>query len=483
MTKNAVSALEVPLKTWSKTSLFVVLLSNLSIGIGVVYFANNVEYPLLWLLVFVLFIVALTPIFIELRKGKFDLFNLKNAFVGYYLTQFGVWTVWVLINGPIHNPYVPFVVAVQYKPWIVALSYALIGLIFFYLGYYMRLGYLFSTKLFYFSSRIKALNFYVAELALIFAALLSVILLVKTSAGLIYFVTHIDEFRTTSLLGKGYLYYGISLLSIAYLIFSIYTILKHRCQIFNYIFLLIIVSISLLVGFRYMTMYTLTYFVITRHYLYKRIRIKQVVAFMLLFIPLNIFYPIFRGYAHLGIKNMFSTITIDFSLFYNMFLSRFHGVESLVRIINTIPTVGFQYGKYFLLDIVSFPVPRVLWPGKPISSGLRQNMLFWGDIFHKGDIGAAVPTFIGELYWIAGIVGIIVGMFLMGIFLRMMYSYMINHISGASVAIYAVSFWFAMFVNETLSLHTITFVSTIIPLVFIFLFVNSFRLKRARKIT
>jgi hypothetical protein len=203
MTENVAGALEVRSKIWFKISLFV----NISVGIGVFYFADNVKYLLPWFLVFMLFIVALVPVFVELYRKKFDLFNLKNVFVGYYLMQFGIWPVWVLINEPIHNPYVPFVVTVQDKSWSVALFYALIGLFFFNIGYYMKLGDILSTKLFYFSNRIKSLNFYIAELFLIFVALLSSILLIGgASTGLIYFVTHIDKFRTTSLLGTGYLY-------------------------------------------------------------------------------------------------------------------------------------------------------------------------------------------------------------------------------------------------------------------------------------
>lgn len=121
---------------------------------------------------------------------------------------------------------------------------------------------------------------------------------------------------------------------------------------------------------------------------------------------------------------------------------RFIGVEALTMIVARTPDeVSFQNGETLLLTVYSF-VPRVLWPGKPsiIMCG-RNNLYFSGRGPNAGTCSAmTVP---GELYWNFGPTGVIVGLFVGGILLALLYRWFIEQLHRTSnpyviVVLYAI---------------------------------------------
>jgi hypothetical protein len=481
MTSNAKDALS-KIRFITNFSIFLV---GLCVGIGVIYFVNNVEFPLLWFLVFMLFVIGLAPMCVEWRNGTFDLFNIRNAFVGYYIILFGIGSIWAIIKNELFLG-VYFVSSVAENSQVIALAllYSVLGLVSFYVGYYLKFGRL-SKRLPYFFKNAYSIKLWMVGSFLIFITAISSWILIERGGGLIYFINHIDEFRTSAkMFGSAYLYLGISLSSISLLLFSAHAFSKNKNPILIYLFFLFVAGFSLFMGFRIMLIFTLVYLLIPRHYLYKRIRIKvRYVLWIILFIVTNSMYVLFRQYSYLGIENMFYTIrNLKFSeIFFNTFFARFHGIASMVPIIKETPSIGFNYGKYFILDLVTGFIPRMMWPDKPLRSVQLLNQLFYSNYIMKwGDAGAIIPTFAGELYWIAGVPGILIGMFLMGIFSRMIYSYLINNINMATVSIYAVCFWFLLLGNETFCIHSFTFITTIVPVLCILAYFSNYKLKKKR---
>ena len=87
-------------------------------------------------------------------------------------------------------------------------------------------------------------------------------------------------------------------------------------------------------------------------------------------------------------------------------------------------SVDFQHGKTIALAAISLAIPRFLWPEKPIIN-LGREFAREFHILPRFDQWTWVAiTAIGELYWNFGLPGIIVGMFVIGVILQLVYRHL-----------------------------------------------------------
>lgn len=103
----------------------------------------------------------------------------------------------------------------------------------------------------------------------------------------------------------------------------------------------------------------------------------------------------------------------------------FLGVDKTSQIIDKVPEkMNYQFGTTLLLWIVA-PVPRTLWHDKPET---RIGLVIGEKIYEKRDEntaqGGVPPGFIGELYINFGYIGIVAGMFVFGVALRLVYNWL-----------------------------------------------------------
>jgi oligosaccharide repeat unit polymerase len=90
----------------------------------------------------------------------------------------------------------------------------------------------------------------------------------------------------------------------------------------------------------------------------------------------------------------------------------------LARTLDYFPArAGFLDG-YSFYGVIANPVPRALWPGKPIGVGKLASLLYDGN--PQNSIGLSLP---GELYANFGYVGSLLGMFLFGLLAAAVYSW------------------------------------------------------------
>jgi oligosaccharide repeat unit polymerase len=99
----------------------------------------------------------------------------------------------------------------------------------------------------------------------------------------------------------------------------------------------------------------------------------------------------------------------------------FFGVAKTAHIIDAVPErLDYQYGKTLVLWLAA-PVPRTLWKEKPVIS---TGQIIGEEVFGSG-IGASgggvPPGFVAEMYWNFGFLGVFLGMFLLGYWLRAIY--------------------------------------------------------------
>ena len=88
-------------------------------------------------------------------------------------------------------------------------------------------------------------------------------------------------------------------------------------------------------------------------------------------------------------------------------------------IVDSIPAdVNYFYGKT-VYPILTAPIPRSYWNEKPT---LGTGILVRDKVFHRPDHAGIPAGFIGELYMNFGHYGVIIGMFLLGVFMKLVYS-------------------------------------------------------------
>lgn len=130
--------------------------------------------------------------------------------------------------------------------------------------------------------------------------------------------------------------------------------------------------------------------------------------------------------------------TGDFAI--SAFLSRINQSAIFSGIIKYYQS--FSHGATFRELLFIFGPPRFLWSNKPLSMNANGNALghkihILADSDFKTSVG---PTIIGDWYINFGLAGIVFGMFLMGALFRLIYEYLIKmtEISLSGVMIYSV---------------------------------------------
>ena len=83
--------------------------------------------------------------------------------------------------------------------------------------------------------------------------------------------------------------------------------------------------------------------------------------------------------------------------------------DTYSRIVDSVPfPIPYQFGRS-LYETATVPIPRGLWPDKPVSYGVWLN-----ETLYDRYTGNSVPTWPGELYINFGVIGVLIGMALVG---------------------------------------------------------------------
>lgn len=97
----------------------------------------------------------------------------------------------------------------------------------------------------------------------------------------------------------------------------------------------------------------------------------------------------------------------------NTIAGEFSQVVAYREIKDNIGQLGYQYGKTIALPFVTKPIPRAIWPEKPLNSSAYYMYYFHPDSAKAGFFLA--PTIFGDLYLNFGFVGCIIGAFFWGL--------------------------------------------------------------------
>jgi hypothetical protein len=106
--------------------------------------------------------------------------------------------------------------------------------------------------------------------------------------------------------------------------------------------------------------------------------------------------------------------------------------------------MDYTYGRTIVGDLVTRPIPRVLWSDKPVPPREKLIASLWPVERRQGGIN---PEFSVLLYffWDFGIPGVIVGMLAFGIGARALFTYFLNYRHALSVQVfYSLAMWFVV---------------------------------------
>lgn len=371
------------------------------------------------LFLIMLFLVLL-PFIRAWRNKTFDIFESINIFVVVFFLAY--WLMPLLRYwdfGAFSNDFA-IKMGITREDIKFGLCVAIMGLIFFYLGYYSRIGKFLARLL----PKLPT-NIYKENVRL----LVCICLLVGGAIWLYFFkignfsIKYIYANRATIIIGRGMLYhtmvvslYFASMVSFSYLIKKI----KGRFMKKLAYLIPVMTAIPFLIfgGREKILIFLLVPFIIW-HYTVQKLSFKKIVivsVFVFIFIVL---FGYFRAAGNLNFKDIKRLLASEAS-------AQFSYSEIALMVYKYYPeSHGFYHGKLMTQDFLIF-IPRVIWPGKPINYGSQLVQL---DILPQlADIETGFGTYeafspLGLGYADFGIAGAAFAMFVCGFIWRGIYEF------------------------------------------------------------
>jgi len=422
---------------------------------------------LFFLLVFINTAILCIPLWFFLKKKSKDVFEPIYASCAYIFLIFIIRSIYIYINGSPFLGHFPFDNVTYYK-FIQALLLVFFSTLILIVGYYSKFGKIIALKLPKKKLYWKKNNLFFMTFIFMFISLSSFYLLLKKIGGLRYYLLNKHEVLTLS--GTTFLKFGINFLIYTVSIYLIYFLITKKYKHMYILVLLLSLTYGFFSGSKSIFLGIILSNMIIYHYLKKRIKLTQIIIFILIVLIVFPFFNIYRNLDNFNdLKKGFKALT-QITTIMNSFLSRFHDIDSLTYILRDTPnTMKFQYGKTILKLFVAW-IPRSLWENKPIISFAKIFGETYYAEFFKGTGTAPSPTLIGEAYINFHIIGSFIISYIIGVFLRFIYEYLINKkYSFGSIFLYSQIFLSLSMIWES---DIVPSIINILMIIFISIFVN-----------
>lgn len=224
----------------------------------------------------------------------------------------------------------------------------------------------------------------------------------------------------------GYLQWGVQLYQIAFLIL-LARYLESRISLFSLrsAGLLVLGLLSILIPFltssRSQLIYVVLYALIVIHYSTRGLRLRAVILMAAICVVIVGGMGVIRYVQQHNLTQSGYSEYENIEDLYESSIGNRHFLApaKTSHIIDGVPEkLNYQLGETLVLWIIA-PIPRSLWPGKPVVriGGVLGPALF-GDPITSG----TPPGFVGELYYDFGWLGIPLGMFILGAWLRLLHN-------------------------------------------------------------
>lgn len=383
-------------------------------------------------------IVGIAPALVSWWRGRLDIMEIIHPTLVFYFLAFGVRTLYLLHFGP-DDPFRP-----DFSDMInLCLVYTLLGLCTLLIGYYSGLG---DRPLVLISLRLGNMS------KAVYQAVIALFLTGATCRAYVYSTGYYTKFLAAQRESPpGYL------MIIDYISFGSYyafilgvalTFVRGTSRGFKLFIWTVVVPVTFIMamlgGAKSEVIWLVLGVLLAYHYLYKPVTPKLLLVNAIWIIL--ILFPVVNTYRELIGMNLGLTpiqviplmgealgniLNEDF--LENVFMAlmgRFPGIDALSVVVKFTPELWpFQYGKTMIIAPIIAFIPTILWPGKyefinSIADGVEFGRLYFG--LDNNASGVAI-TQVGELYLNFGLIGILVGTFLIGILLRLSYRTFIEY--------------------------------------------------------
>ncbi|WP_256720761.1 O-antigen polymerase [Priestia megaterium] len=286
----------------------------------------------------------------------------------------------------------------------------------------------------------------IAIISLVFTVFILGFLIVK-AGGINTYINNL-ALRNVYLKDAGYILILANISKITLFIFSIRIIFKKnnisKREKFIYSMLLIFsVTTLLLTGGRSSILYGILTLIIIRHYFYQKVKTRNIIAIgSLLFFFIIIVYRIvlrdknFASNSHLSFFEILSNAISDFPRY---FFGGYDVIQfdALLTLLREKGTYNYLFGETILATILS-PIPRSIFPEKGYGAMTRFTEHFFPEFYYPNHVEVNI-SFLGEMYFNFGLLGIIAGFLLFSIILGGMYRIFLINASGTFALVYAIS--------------------------------------------
>lgn len=434
----------------------------LSIILGIVSLLNNLKFfgPILLVEISLLFLV------INYLRGLRSFLDASNFFILMILTAYGFFSIWsyIRINEYIKNP-------ILLKTYFIVI----ISIVFYYLG--DSLGRILKINQFaciidklekFNENSTRLLKGYII-FATIFNLFIFVLILDKIG-GISSLISKLHD-RTRTFAGLHTLITLQFIFVKGGLLYSVNTDIKY----FKIFFIIVnVVVMSLYGGRSSIFMFVLSLLIYRMLYLKEEPKlIKTLIMLVLLGMILAMYALYFRYILPLRYTLDFSTLFkyIEYSIINNILVS----LRQLDIIIQNVPYVyPYIYGKSFI-GLFGLFVPRLIWPEKPYGAGGLYSLTFYKESYLEGT--GIPPSLIGEFYWNFGIMGVMIGFFFLGLFLRVLYRKATNNSSVIYKAVYSITLAnLLIWIRDGTDAPTITWITYVFSFLICYFIINNARL-------
>ncbi len=404
-------------KTAAKTQLEYVLLLLTAAGLALFIQLNVMNE---YLLLFILLLLILLVFTKALRKKGFDFFEPVNIFIGIFFVAFWVMPILRQINFKAYSLGYAIRYGVTEKEIKIGIKLSILGLLFFYLGYYSRVGRTLGRLLPGVPKKVHSGNILIMAIGSLFIGLMLWLYFFSQAN---FSIRYIFSNRANIVIGgaNGILYH-IMLLASYFGSMSLYTYLLHRTNLKRLAYLIpVIIAVPFIVfGGRETLLIFLMSPLIIWHYAVRKLALRKIVFIILIAI---IFIVIF-GYARVsGSINLFSNF--KYMLVFESTAQFSYSENALIAYHYYPKEKDFYYGQLMMQDFWIF-LPRLIWSAKPINYGSQLVQL--DTLPHLIDTRTGYGTYeaispMGLGYADFGMAGAMFAMLVYGVFYRSIYEF------------------------------------------------------------
>ena len=391
----------------------------------------NCELFVFKLLLNYLFILALLPIIYEkLRKNTIDIFSPLVVFTAVYLILFFLRALDLLI-------FQKKVIIEDEKFYVVSLIFSIIGLHFFHVGYFSNLGYAIYQKRKIFNwkwsiKKLKKITFVYS-----FISIFSLFLIIRLSGGILYHIRNLRESLVNVTSNTTILVLFVIIVKIPLIIWFSELIDRKKIPLFFYLYFIFVMIILLLIGERGPFAFLVLSVFVCYHYIKNKVRPISILGIIVMILLFLFAYGQYRDFTQQVSKGTNFKLKLKPELIYHYIISHFDQINHFKDIIKYTPDkVDFQYGKTYLNFLVK-PIPSLVWENKPQGAGRIVTRYIYPKAYNLNVTFA--PSILGELYINFHLIGIIVGMFLFGLMIKILHIFLNNNlVSKNAIVVYSI---------------------------------------------